>query len=343
MNLGEGKSGARVGRLFLALLIGISSILTITFLVGSVDVLKRVFSAKPLLVLELALVSLGVILTDSLRTILLTISIGKRIPFLRALENSILGFYVSAITPFSAGGQPFQIYHLTRLGLNVEEASMIVGLKFITSFSVNVVLGIVALSRYSDVIRGIPAVGPIMYFGITLTVAMYLFFLAMALGGRFTEVILSSKVISYPIAFFLRKKRAGIDRIIVEKVKSYTEMVRGFWKKSSLHFLLNVVLSTFMVILMLSTPYLAMESITDEHLAYSEVLGLQVAMNMVVYFLPTPGSSGGVEGMFYLVFSTLMESEDVASSLVIWRFFTYYTVIILGNFTLSRYLKERSR
>ncbi len=343
MELGEKRSGARVGRLFLALLMGFSSILLIVFLAGSGKVLKRVFSANSRSVALLFLISLGVILVDSLRTKLLIGGLGKTVRYSKALENSVLGFYISAITPFSAGGQPFQIYHLTRNGLGVDEASTVVGLKFVTSFSVSVLLGILALFEYSDDIRRVPAVGPVMCFGITLTVTMYLFFLALALGGRFAEVIISSKVISYPIAFLLKKDREDLKKVVVEKVRSYTRMMRGYWKKASFRFILNVILSFVMIILMLSTSYMAMIAVCNTELDYTEVLGLQVAMNMVVYFLPTPGSSGGIEGMFYLVFSNFMRGEYVASALIVWRFFTHYMTMAIGIFVMSRYIKGKTR
>ena len=333
--------GARVGRLFLALLIGLTSISLIVFIAGSTSVLKRVFDARPSAVLWLFTVSIGVILVDSLRTVILCGGLKKRIKYAKALENSILGFYVSAITPFSAGGQPFQIYHLTRVGLNVEEASTVVGLKFVTSFSVSVALGLIALIEFSEDIKRIPAVGPIMYLGMSLTVMMYVFFLFMAMGGKFTEAILSSKVISYPIAFFLRKNAEEVRKTAVEKVRSYTEMIRGYWRRSVLRFLANVFLSFSMVILILSSPYFSISAVSSESLEYTKILGLQVAMNMVVYFLPTPGSSGGVEGMFYLVFSDSVGKEAVASALVLWRFFTYYLVIIIGNVVVSRYIRSR--
>ena len=333
------NSGARAGRLLIALVIGITSILVVIFIAGSVEVLKYIFRARLKYVFSLFVVSFGIILVDSLRTYVLSLSMGKKIPLLKALENSIFGFYVSAITPFSAGGQPFQIYHLTRIGLSVEEASAIVSVKFITSFTVSIVFGIVALLLYSDTMRSIPGVGEIMLFGVSLTIVMYVFFISLALGGRFARNVIASKPIRYTMAFLLRKDKEKLVEMIEEKVESYTRVIRGFFKSHPVAFIASVVLTVSMIVLILSTPYLAMRSVSEIDIPYFKVIGLQVAMNLVVYFLPTPGASGGVEGMFYIVFSRFADKSVIASALIIWRFFTYYLTIIVGNLFGARYLR----
>ena len=53
---------------------------------------------------------------------------------------------------------------------------------------------------------------------------------------------------------------------------------------------------------------------------------------VIMSFMPTPGSSGGAEWAFQTVFASSFAMADgvSASAILIWRFFTYYLVMILG-------------
>ena len=333
------KKGARwVGRLLISLIVGVSTILIIIFLSGSSEVLARLLSSNLYTLSLLFLASSLVIVIDSLRTYILLKSLGKTFKFSVAVENSIFGFFVSALTPFSAGGQPFQIWHLTRYGIGVEEASMVVGLKFLTSFSITVIWGLAAMGFYFEIIKSIKVLGKFMLLGILLTIAMYAFFLLLLLNSRFIKAVLCSPVISAPIAFLLRKRREEILTTIDEKVKSYKTLLRKFWRKSKSCFFINILLTFIMILSVLSTSYLSILTVSNHEIPYLKILGLQIAVNMIVYFTPTPGASGGMEGVFYLVFSKVVSKSDVAAGLILWRFFTYYLVIIIGNLTSVRYM-----
>ena len=51
---------------------------------------------------------------------------------------------------------------------------------------------------------------------------------------------------------------------------------------------------------------------------------------MITAFIPVPGASGGSEGTYALLFSYLMGNILSSSSMLIWRFTTYYLVLIIG-------------
>jgi len=249
--------------------------------------------------------------------------------FWGAVKASVYGFYVSAITPFSSGGQPFQIYYLTRLGLPVEKASMIVGVKFMMSFTISVIWGGLALLRAGKEISSTPYIGRLIYVGVFLTLAFYAFFFLLAAGGRFGRWFLSSPVVAGTLAFFLRKERSEVVGAVEEKVEAYRKAILEIWRESRWVFLLSFVLSFFMIFLILASPYFAVRAVGGE-VSFFKSLEMMAAMSMVFYFVPTPGASGGVEGVFYLVFSSLTSPETAASALLIWRAFSYHLSIALG-------------
>ena len=337
----ENKKSAQLGRFFLAIVIGLSTISLIIHIAGASDVIKNLKKINLEWTTFLFLASIGIIIVDSLRTYYLSKVSGYKIKYFKALENSIFGSYISAITPFSAGGQPFQIWHLTRLGLTVGEASMIVGIKFITSFSITVAWGFIGLLTYRKEILNIPYIGKIFAFGTILTVSIYIFFLFMILDPKFAKVILTSPIIFYPMKFFLKKDKDQLRKQITQKVEEYKNSLLYFWKNSKGSLIYNSILSFAMIFLILSTPYLSIRAFYQNDLPFFEITGIQSALNLVVYFIPSPGSSGGIESAFYLAYSKFASKDIIAAAVILWRIATYYISILLGIIITTKYIIKK--
>jgi uncharacterized protein (TIRG00374 family) len=67
-----------------------------------------------------------------------------------------------------------------------------------------------------------------------------------------------------------------------------------------------------------------------------------MAMLHLALILPTPGGSGGIEGMYALFFTPLLPRGLVAPTLVVWRFLAYY-VPIAGGFAVASHVFSRRR
>ena len=69
-----------------------------------------------------------------------------------------------------------------------------------------------------------------------------------------------------------------------------------------------------------------------------------MAMLHLALILPTPGGSGGIEGMYALFFTQpLIPKGFVAPTLLVWRFMAYYITIAVGLVITTQVLKRRPR
>jgi len=68
--------------------------------------------------------------------------LGYNIPYMNALENFFFGNFFSYITPLYIGGQPFQIYHLSKIGVKSEDATNFVTTRLFETFVTTLVLDI---------------------------------------------------------------------------------------------------------------------------------------------------------------------------------------------------------
>jgi uncharacterized protein (TIRG00374 family) len=67
-----------------------------------------------------------------------------------------------------------------------------------------------------------------------------------------------------------------------------------------------------------------------------------LAMNLTFLVVPTPGGSGGVEGLFVLFQAPLISRESfIGLSLFLWRIISYYITIAIGMVATSWYINKQ--
>lgn len=324
------------------IIIGIILSLGVTALIslfGAKDTLFAAFKAIDLLIFSFAcLLYFVFILIDAFRTKILLTHDGIRVGYLLCLQNTVLGLYTSAITPFSAGGQPFQIYHLVKNNISIERSSMAVGVKFITSLTLMITASFVLIALNGRRLVSDSTSAFVIYTGFMLTSIVYVFFLFLILSKNFTYKIFTSKLLTRMISRLTKKNTQVVFKKTVDSLSNYFDMIRNLWTSSKLLLIFNVLLTGLEIILTMSIPYILMLSFGFQKVNYFEFLAAMLAMTMVVYFLPTPGSSGGIEGAFYMMFKNLVSRDIVVATVITWRLITYYTMIAVGTFLLSRVL-----
>lgn len=62
-----------------------------------------------------------------------------------------------------------------------------------------------------------------------------------------------------------------------------------------------------------------------------DIIALSSYVAMINAFLPMPGSAGGTEATFILMFSTIFSHTDAASIMILWRSITFYQTLIIGG------------
>lgn len=64
-------------------------------------------------------------------------------------------------------------------------------------------------------------------------------------------------------------------------------------------------------------------------------------MNLAFLIIPTPGGSGGVEGLFVLFIGPLIDRPGfIGLAVFLWRILTYYISIVIGIFAMIWYVND---
>jgi hypothetical protein len=262
----------------------------------------------------------------------------KHLSLYDAFFNNYMSFLFSMLTPFYFGGQVFQTYHLSRLGFESEHNVNVILSRFVEYLISIAVLSIVGLLRYRNLFLS----GTLM--------APKLIFLAYLVSVSFIGVVILSLVHPPLIAhlFGLLKKARWMDSMIkrftkkedwdsrfLEWTHDLKESVKILWKSGFM--LLDFPLTLFSLLVQSFALYLAIR-FNSGNIGFFDATGLLFFLSMVVFYVPTPGASGGVETVYQIVFSKILGSPGkTLASVLSWRLSTYYLPIFIGLVFLMFY------
>ena len=128
---------------------------------------------------------------------------------------------------------------------------------------------------------------------------------------------------------FLKKRFHLLDSIdrFEADFGSYTDDFKQ--KKKSL--LAGILLSIPQFILQMSVIYFIFRAFGYREVNYFEIFAIQSLLQVSVSFMPMPGAfSGAQEIGFSSYFKNYFVNNDLYAAVMVWRFFTYYLVVIAG-------------
>jgi uncharacterized protein (TIRG00374 family) len=262
--------------------------------------------------------------SQAIRTMIIVRSLGYKITFFQSLENFFLTVFFSFVTPMSIGGQPFQIYHLTKLGIPSHEATNISLTRMFEGVFITFTIDIMMLKIILRVLKGalglsVIMVGFFVTFGITIAGLL-----------TFTNRDLLFAIFKFFSRITKSKKLEERERKALEWLDMMTKSTRELFRKNYWTLIVDFILGLLISLIPSFMIKYAIEVMSARNVPLSVVWGVVNMLNTIVFYIPTPGSSGGVEGFYQLVFSHIYEPKAVMTGVFVFRLVTYYLIVLLG-------------
>jgi uncharacterized protein (TIRG00374 family) len=262
--------------------------------------------------------------SQAIRTMIVVRSLGYKITFFQSLENFFLTVFFSLVTPMSIGGQPFQIYHLTKLGIPSHEATNISLTRMFEGVFITFTIDIMMLKIILRVLKGtlglsVIMVGFFVTFGITIAGLL-----------TFTNRDLLFAIFKFFSRITKSKKLEERERKALEWLDMMTKSTRELFRKNYWTLIVDFILGLLISLIPSFMIKYAIEVVSARNVPLSIVWGVVNMLNTIVFYIPTPGSSGGVEGFYQLVFSHIYEPKAVMTGIFVIRLVTYYLIVLLG-------------
>jgi uncharacterized protein (TIRG00374 family) len=255
--------------------------------------------------------------------------------------NSYTAGLFNNITPGASGGQIAQGYIFRKQGIPVSTSVGVLWLDFIvyqTTMCI-FVLGLLLL-KFDHFYRNYSQFFLIVILGFAVAMAIIVFLWALALSPKFYTWLTTSGLNIGVKLHLVKDRQKSLDSLNTQLEQFGREVV--VLKTHKKMIVLLGVEDLLRLIIYYSIPFLCAYALQLEvHPSmYLDMLALSSFVAMVNAFLPMPGSSGGTEATFVLMFSTLFSKVDATSIMILWRTVTFYQVLIVGTFV---FLYARTR
>lgn len=258
----------------------------------------------------------------------LMVSQGEKLKFWTSMKIGLIGIYYSYITPSSTGGQPVQVAYLKRDNVSVGSSVASLFVKFFAYQTAFVLCAVASfIFMYPQLLTENPSLIPFIWVGIGINSCWIV-----AIPLLFCQPVL------HKMCYFLRWFVGKLN--FLKKKEKYLESLHKFesdftdytmrFRRKKRKVLISILLSIPQVILQMGVLYFIFRAFRYHNFSFLEITAMQTMLQVSVCFMPMPGASGAQEIGFSSFFRQYFTNHDLYTAVMVWRFFTYYIVVIAG-------------
>lgn len=244
--------------------------------------------------------------------------------------------FTSSVTPSTIGGAPMATYALTKEKFALGQSTAIIlysvlldQLWFATAVPILVICGF-----FFEVVPN--NIGMIGHASMILLYAGLLSYAGLMAYGVLKNPDAIKKVVNFVFKLpFLRRWKGKVS----EETDNLIEYAHELRKKPKSFLLKAFFLSTMSWLCRIALPTIVVLSLLPADVILSFLRSL--AMNLAFLIMPTPGGSGGVEGLFAIFQGPLMERKAfIGLAVFAWRIISYYISVGLGMMATTWYINQ---
>lgn len=302
-----------------------------------INTLKNLDKFKPWSI-ALAVLAVGLgLFFDGCRLMHLVKISQERITFYQAVQVIFGNYFLALLTPGATGGAVAQLMFLRHAGVPTGKAAVLVIVRTLLSIFFLALCMPIILLHDEGIVPGVDN-----DWLMAVTFAAFAVIIGMILGAKHGNldgfVIWSTRHFKHQrrrkIFAFYRDTKAAISLLS----KSPRKMLLVFLESG-----LNLLFIYAIV------PCLLL-GLGVWQADWFTVMGRMIFLNMLLYFMPTPGGSGIAEGGFVLLFTETVPAGTVGIIAVCWRLIAeyipfligfYYTLTVFGRDFVNRQLSKQ--
>lgn len=280
------------------------------------------------------------ILFQSLSMYLYLKEIDKKYKFRDTFMLMCSAQFFNGITPFSSGGQPFQMYLLKKQGIKLTESGNALLQNFFVYQLSLIIFGTFAVitNKYFDIIPQTSLLRKIVMIGyiVNLVVLLLIVFLGKA---KNTTTKLFNKIFDLKI---FKKKRSLKEKAIIKIDEFYNSSM--YFKNNKLIFIESLIFNLASLLSLYVVPVFIFNSMAEFNtLKLLDSIVCSGYTFFVGSFVPIPGGTGGLEYGFLEFFRGFATPTILSACMLLWRFMTYYLPMIFGAVSVVFIRKEENK
>ena len=261
--------------------------------------------------------------------------------FISCFKLMCMAMFFNAITPFSSGGQPFELYILKKEGIKVSDSLNVLLQHFITyqfglifTSTIAIILNrVFNILPDSLLLKKIVLIG---YFANIIVMGIIIFISR----AKKLNTKLFSKIFKFIFHFKFIKNREEKEEKFLKYLDDFynsTAIMKNNKKNTILSFIFNLISLCFLYLI----PVFVFYSFKNFNLDFLESYIASSFTFLIGSFVPIPGATGGLEYGFIDFFKTFIKSTTMLSAgMLLWRLITYYLSMFIGGLVLMTYRRK---
>jgi len=270
----------------------------------------------------------------NIRRVLITC--GCKISLLQSFKYALVGFFFSSITPSASGGDPAQLYFMSKDNLPISHSALALLVELSSFQFVSIMIAVLGfIYNYDLLMNKIGHIKYFMFLGLIINIIILLCLLVMIFSKRFA---LKFMEIICKILKFFKYKRVDVFR---EKFTSQIEEYHkcSIYLKNNKFVLCKIILTTTLQLFLYhSIPYFVYLSFGLNGVSYVTFLFMEAVLYISVSSLPLPGAMGVSEGGFMLMFKMFFPTSIISTAMLISRGISFYLSVLISGLLITLFV-----
>ena len=242
-------------------------------------------------------------------------------------------FYFSGITPSATGGQPAELYYMSKDKIPIRKSYITLLLNTIYFKLVLIILAIAVIVlkpeyvfNYSEIYIFFFILGFIVDIGMTTICYMMIF------KQKYIKSMLKLIIKISEKTKILKNKTSKINE--KEVLKNYSEEL-VYIKSNKGKIFISFLITFIQRILLLSIAYIIYKSLGFNKFSYLDLLLIQASVQVAAECLPLPGGTGLSEKALQTIFITVFGVSFADMSMLLTRTFSFYIPLIASGLIIG--------
>ena len=266
-------------------------------------------------------------------------------PLMDTIRVTMIGQFFNSITPLSGAGQPVQAYVMVKDGIKPGHAASIIIIKTLLHQLIIVMYSLITFALKGS------------QFGARISQFYYLYVLGLALNSAFLlfyvlfiyKKEVAGKVLSVIFKLLGRlkfiKRTDSLQEKVENELMSFSEGA-GILKNNASIIVRLIIFQIVQFTFYFSIPYFIHLAVENNAVRLWDMIAAQSMIILISLLVPSPGATGGVEGLSYLFYGLFFTQSFIIPVILIYRILTYYASVIIGGlfafFAPEKPLKQKN-
>ena len=250
---------------------------------------------------------------------------GDKVSAWAALKYTFIGYFFSAVTPAATGGQPVEVYYMSKDGVSGPHATMTLLIQLcgfqISTLGLGIICAIINPQLLSDGLLWLFLVG-VTINGFALTLMLICTF-SHRLAKKIVDIAVA--ILRFFKAKNIEAKKESLE-LGLKKYNDSSEFIKShkpeFFKAIFRVFLQECVYYT--------VPFFVYRSMGLTEYNILQMLVMQAVLYTTVSGLPLPGAVGVSETVFLKIFKPAFGESRIGGAMLLSRFITFYLFVIIS-------------